>query len=231
MFRVKVLLVLVTFLCATEIFAQQQINNGRDQNENVNQLTKSVFKYPKFIEGEIILKDSTKINKKLNYNRVLGKILFEDRIGQSRDLENPDLIDKIIIGKDTFCIRNNMYLEKLSHCSNVNLYANQTISYLDREKSNISGIPVIVSTDGSKVAYTNDESKQEKGFDRNSFFLLSTGYYLLDSSGVAYPAGKKIFYDLFPSLKNELKGYLHDHSVNFSNAADLENLLQYLDGH
>jgi hypothetical protein len=231
MFRVKILLLLISFLCGKEIFGQQEALNERTQDENVNQLTKSIFKYPKFTQGEIILKDSSKIIKKLNYNRVLGKILFEDRIGQSRDLENPETIDKIVIEKDTFCIRNKICLEKITHFNNVNLYINQTISYLDKEKSITSGIPIIVSSDGSKAGYTNDEAKQDKGFDRNSFFKLSTDYYLLDSSDVAYPASRKSFYDLFPSLKNELKQYLHDHSVNFSNATEMGNLLQYLEGH
>lgn len=221
---------MISFLCGKEIFGQQEAFNEHSQDENVNQLTKNIFQYPKFVEGEIILKDSSKINEKLNYNRVLGKVLFADRIGQSRDLENPETIDKIVIDKDTFCIRNNIYLEKITHFNSVNLYINQTISYLEKEKSIESGIPIIVSSDGSKAGYRNDEGKQEKGFDQNSFFKLSTAYYLLDSSGVSYPAGKKSFYDLFPSLKNELKQYLHDHSVNFSNATEMENLLQYLEG-
>ncbi len=224
------LLVLILFLCGKEVFCQQDARNERSQNENVNQLTKSIFKYPNFVAGEIILKDSSKINKKLNYNRVLGKILFADRIGQSRDLENPETIDKIVIDKDTFCIRNNIYLEKITHFNKVNLYINQTISYLSKEKSLASGIPVIVSTNGSKAGYINDDGKQENGFDQNSYFKLSTDYYLLDSSAVVYPASKKNFYDVFPSLKDKLKQYLRDHSVNFSNAEEMKNLLQYLQG-
>src|SRR6185437_8615785 len=88
-------------LCAQN---SSQANVGSD--ENLKELAHNIFEYPSFVEGIIILKDSSQYVAKLNYNRILGKFLVIDRIGNTRPFADPDKIDKIIVKADTFYYSN-----------------------------------------------------------------------------------------------------------------------------
>ena len=223
----------IFFLFALFIFHQKSLaqqykpETGESGRKNVNQLSSSIFKYPEFTEGKILRKDGSAIEGKLNYNRILGKILFVDRLGKPTALESPETIDKVVIANDTFYIYNDKILEKVTHFLKVNLYIKETIVYIEKDKTNNGESPVIITTDG-KLPYSIDNEKQDKGINKSSLFKFITEYYLDDKSGNFYVASKKIFYKLFPDSKNELKSYLHDHSVNFNNREEMKNLLLYL---
>lgn len=225
----RIALLFIIFLIQQKTFAQQdKIIKEKAYNQNLKELSTSVFKYPEFMQGKIILKDSSISKAKLNYNRVLGKILFLDRQGKSRVVEEPETIDKIIISTDTFYFNNNSYLEKITHFPNVNLYMKQMTSYIEKGKSN-NPQSIVITSDGSKLPYSIDESNKDGTIEKNSIFEIVTDYYLEDRSGNFYAATKKIFYDLYPKYTNELKAYLRDHSVRFNNIEELEKLLQYME--
>lgn len=195
--------------------------------ENLKELTDNIFKYPAFVEGKIILKDGSEYAAKLNYNRILGKFLVIDRMGQTRPFANPDTLNKIIIAKDTFYYSNNSFLQKITHFSNVNLYLKQTISYIEKQKSD-DGLPVIISN-GSKLPYSLEEPKTEGiSIEKNSLFKFLNEYFIAGQSLNFYTATKKNFYSLFSRHKDELKTFIQDHSINFNNIEQIEKLLQYV---
>lgn len=196
--------------------------------ENLKELTDNLFKYPAFVDGKIILKDGSEYAAKLNYNRILGKFLVIDRMGQTRPFANPDTLNKIIVAKDTFYYSNKSFLQKITHFPNINLYLKQTISYIEKQKGNNNGMPVVISND-SKLPYSLEQPKTEGvTIEKNSLFKLLTEYFIADSSLNFYPATRKNFYVLLPNRKNELKTFMRDHSVNFNNIEQMEQLLQYV---
>ena len=139
-------------------------------NENLKELANNIFKYPDFVEGIIILKDSSQYVAKLNYSRILGKFLVIDRIGNTRPFANPDTIDKIIVKTDTFYYSKNSFMQKVTHFADVNLYVKQTISYIEKPKGDNGGTPIII-TNGSKLPYSFDEPKSENiTIEKNSLF-------------------------------------------------------------
>ena len=203
----------------------------KSQKEDLKEFTNSIFKYQTFVDGKVILKDSSVYAARLNYNRVLGQILCISKQGKPLPFAQPDIIDKIIIGKDTFQIYQNSFLEKYTHFPDINLYLKQNIKYIERDKSDNSGLPPII-TNGSKLPYSNndnDQSSQNVVLEKDALFKFINEYFLADNLMNVYPATKKSFYDLFPTHKTELKNYLQEHSINFNNLGHIEKLLQYLE--
>lgn len=198
--------------------------------ENLKEFTNSIFQYPEFENGKVILKDSTEIAARLNYNRVLGQILCISRQGKTLPFEHPETFNKIIIGIDTFQFYNKGFLEKFTHYPNGNLYIKQTIRYIEKEKNWNDG-SVYIPANSSKLPYSNDDqAKQGTVIEENAHFKFINEYFLADKFMNVYPVTKKGFSDLFPMYKNELKTYLQKHSVNFNNIEQIEKLLQYLQG-
>lgn len=211
-----------------ELYAQDNKVTKESSTENLKELTNNIFKYPAFVEGKIILKDSSEYEAKLNYNRILGKFLVIDRTGKTRPFSNPDTLNKIIVAKDTFYYSNNSFLQKITHFANVNLYLKQTISYIEKQKNENNGMPVIISN-GSKLPYSLEEpTTDDITIEKNSLFKFLNEYFIADTSMNFYTATKKSFYVLFPKYKDELKTFMQDHSVNFNNIEEMENLLQYM---
>ncbi len=213
-------------LTVQSCFAQQK-NTPADKshNENLKELSTSIFTYPEFTNGTIFLKDGSAVNKKLNYNRIIGKLFYLDRQGQSRIFDDTNNIKKVIIASDTFFLYTNNFLKMLTHAANVNLYVSQRIDYIINDKSANSSI--IVVTDISKLNSRSTESKKDE-LDKNSSFKLINTYFIGDTTGTVYPASKRNFYELFPANENELKKYFRSHAVSFEDSNDLQNLFTYI---
>ena len=204
-------------------FAQQnKTPSGKSHNENLKELSNSIFIYPEFTNGTIFLKDGSAVNKKLNYNRIVGKLCYLDRQGQSRIFDDTDNIKLVVIASDTFFLYKNNFLKMLTHLANANLYVSQRIDYINNDK-NPNGNIVIV-TDASR----NSEPKKDE-LDKNSSFKLINTYFIGNTADNIYPALKRNFYELFPQHENELKKYFRNHSVSFEDSNDLQNLITYME--
>ena len=166
------------------------------------------------------------VNKKLNYNRIIGKLCYLDRQGQSRIFDDTDNIKKVIIASDTFSLYKNNFLKLLTHFGKVNLYVSQRIDYINNDKRANSSI--IVITDGSKLSSRGNEPKKDE-LDKNSSFKLINTYFIGDMAGSVFIASKRSFYELFPDHENELKKYFHSQSVSFEDSNDLQNLFMYIE--
>ena len=207
-------------------FAQQNNTpSDKSHDENLKELSNSIFTYPEFINGTIFLKDGSAVNKKLNYNRIIGKLCFLDRQGQSRIFEDTDNIKKVIIANDTFFLYAHNFLKVLARSANVSLYLSQRIDYISDDKSANSGI--IVVTDASKITSHGSEPKKDE-LDKNSSFKLINTYFIGNTEGKVYTASKKNFYELFPANEDELKKYFRSHAVSFEDSRDLRNLFTYI---
>jgi hypothetical protein len=208
--------------------AQNIQSSNEGSTEDLKQLAKNIFKYPEFVDGKIILKDSSVYEAKLNYNRILGKFLILDRIGQTRPLANPDTLDKIVAAGDTFYYSNKSFLEKMTHFRNVNLYTKQIIKYVEKPKNGNDNSPAI-STDASKQVFIYENPKDDDvTIERYSLFKLITEYFIAGPSRNFYTVTKKNFYELFPEHESEIKTFIRDHNVSFNNIAQMEKLLEYV---
>ncbi len=208
-------------------YAQNNSPAKEGSDENLKELAHNIFQYPNFVEGIIILKDSSQYVAKLNYNRILGQFLVIDRMGNTKPFADPNTVDKIIVKTDTFYYSNNSFFQKVTHFANVNLYVKQTISYVEKPKGD-GETPVIISN-GSKLPYSFEEPKSENiKIEKSSLFKFITEYFIAGKSMNFFTAEKKNLYDMYPGYKDKLKTFMQEHTVKFNNVDQMEKLLQYI---
>jgi len=208
-------------------YAQNNPPAKEGSNENLKELAHNIFQYPNFVEGIIILKDSSQYVAKVNYNRILRQFLVIDRMGNTKPFADPNTIDKIIVKTDTFYYSNNSFLQKVTHFANTNLYVKQTISYIEKPKGD-GGIPIITSND-SKLPYSFEDPKSENiKIEKGSLFKFITEYFIADKSMNFVTAEKRNLYGMYPEYKDKLKTFMQEHTVNFNNVDQMEKLLQYI---
>ena len=224
------LISLILVLFCYHPYAQETSPATEGSDQNLKEVAHNIFEYPSFVEGIIVLKDSSQFVEKLNYSRILGKFLVIDRIGNTKPFADPDTIDKIIVKTDTFYYSKNSFMQKVTHFADINLYVKQTISYIEKPKGDNGGMPIII-TNGSKLPYSFDEPKSENTrIEKNSLFRFITEYFIADKSMNFFAAEKKNLYSMYPIYKDQLKRFMQEHTVNFNNVDEIEKLLQYLNG-
>ena len=225
----KILFALLTMLLFYQKSISQNNNaSAKESDETLAQITKNVFKYSTFQPGKVVYKDSSENDVKLNYNRILGKIFYLDRMGKSVILENPETVSMIAIAADTFYFFDTNCVVKYTHFRGVNLYLKQTIVYTVKHDGEKNSLDPIVISNNSGLPYAREEVREDDSFDKNSMFKMINDYFVADTSLTYYPASKKNISDFFPSKKDRFKKYMQENNVNFNNAAAIAQVLQYM---
>ena len=199
-------------------------------NDDSSTLYRSVYRYPQFTEGHILLNDRKMAAGLLNYNRFSGQILFINSKGDTLELANPKTIEYITIVNDTFRYFDRSFLKLVSHNDAVNLFKKETIEYTGKEKKGAYG-GYSKTTGASAIDKVPDANDLKKiGVDENDLYVSSAHYYLRSADGFFLPAVKRSFKKLFPEKEKLLNQYLSEKKVNFNDENDLLRLLDYLNG-
>ncbi len=221
--------ILFAGLLTSNCFSQENKIAINTIENNKEDLIKQVYKYSKFIVGTIYFKNSQVGSGLLNYKRSSNQMHYINDSGDTLSILNPQDLEKIIINQDTFYFSKKGYVEKISHFATVNLLKKELLKYMETERKGAFGLySAANSSVQSATPFTNNVNKsQSKSVDENMIYQITNEYFLSDGDNII-PANKKSFSKLFSKSENELKSYLKDNPVNFSNEDDLQNLLAYL---
>lgn len=216
------------FLIQQNSFAQNSYAS-KQTDETLAQMARSVYKYAEYQQGKLFYKDHTENDARLNYNRVLGKIFYLDRMGKPVMLENPDALAMIAIAKDTFYYFDTNCVIKTTHFVNANLYEKQTILYEERNDATMrSNLDPVIITNGTGLPYSKEDFKTDNSLNKSSLFKIINDYYIADGSMKYFKASKKNLFDLFSDQREKIKEYLRQNEINFNVEADIVKALQYI---
>jgi len=183
------------------------------------------YRYPHFIDGKVMFKSGNTSKAKLNYDILLGEVVFiqsQDTLTISRKKD----IRNIVIARDTF-LYDNGYLE-LIHSGNIRVGLNYYVKIKEVLKKGAFGTTARgVSTD----TYNSLESKGSlhELIPNEDLELQKTKEYYLSTptSGFIHFRKKNVF-QLFPEKNDAIKGYLKSNKVDFDSEKDLLKLADYL---
>ena len=103
---------LFCLLLPLQLLAQNETRIVKAEQEMTDVFsTKDIFRYENYEGGKVIFKDGTLAEAKLNYNRFFEQMLFIDGKGDTLTLANPELVDVIVIGKDSFYYVNEFFVD------------------------------------------------------------------------------------------------------------------------
>ena len=129
------IIILLSQLFSYPIAAQQnqsfRINSVNGDSAGFHH---SIYRYPQFTQGFIILKNQQIASALVNYNRLSGQMLFINKKGDTLEFANPENISYVAILNDTFHYFDKIFIERISHFTAVNLFKKETIQYNGKEK-------------------------------------------------------------------------------------------------
>ncbi len=186
------------------------------------------YSYPEFMMGNVHYRSGEHYPAKLNYNSLFQEMQFIDSKGDTLSLVNAMTIKHIIINTDTF-FYDKSYLKLLAAYGKIKLAGNELITFADRQKVGGFGEESSARIDTYKslqVGPTFTELVAKEVLT----FVKRTVFYLGDEFNHFKQASKKSLLDFYPSKSREIKNYLKENKVDFSNQDDLEKMIAFLNG-
>ena|SRR5664279_566729 len=204
-------LITVTLICATSsLKAQTDAMSYPEQ-----------FLLHDFTNGKVLLKGGSGYDMTLNYNVVFEKIVIIQS-GKICDLSNPRSVDTIYLQNRKLIPAGSAFYEVLNNTPVLFVQHLVKVSLPPRSDS-YGKIPETASADAKKLLLIggNISSDQELIFTKEEIYWIEVDKSLVsfkDSIG---------FFKIFPMLKNELKQYIKQNKIKFTNPDDVKKLMIY----
>ena len=225
----RAVILLLLFACSSGLFAQKRTTVKVKAGDNIMDVvpTSEIFLYPAFTHGQVFLRDGSKTEVRLNYNRLVDEMHFVSAKGDTLALDKEETIKHVVIGADTFYYDRG-YLRLLSSGGVVKLGIQQIWKITDTRQ-----VGAYNSTNNSigMLSYVSvNEGGRLYDLTVNEDVILTKmeRYYIGDSFNRFVIADKANLLSLFPKEQTAISRYLKENKVNFNNRDHLEKLIQHL---
>jgi hypothetical protein len=215
--------------CSSGAFAQTQssitVKAGTSINEAVP--VTELYEYPQFTPGKVFFRNGTTSEARLNHHRLLDEMQFIANNGDTLALANEKTITLITIGTDTF-FYDPGFVKLVSTNHDLKLGIKHSLKVSDNPKE--AGYGSVSSTAAIKSvgSYVDGQTSYNLKVREDIVLLKVAQFYLGDKYNHFVLANKRNVLELFPKQHEALKKYLKATTIDFSNKADLETLLQFL---
>ena len=188
-----------------------------------------IYRYPDFIDGLVVYNDGTFINSALNYNIVLGEMQFINGRGDTMVIANSPDIKMVAFASDTFYV-NEGYLEVLEGDTNIMLLAKNFVKLMDVRNQGAYGTsnPSGAVDNYTSISAGNNTSTMNLKVNQDMVYSFNTDFYIKKRSSDYIPVRKNVLLKIFPDNKDEIKGFLKDNHINFTDVSDLVKLTGFL---
>ena len=226
----KPLLFLLALICFTGLIAQKRPLVTVKAGENIMDVlpTSEIFYYTHFTSGRVFLRNGSKSEAKLNYNRLVDEMHFINPNGDTLAVASENTIKYIAIGYDTFYYDAG-YVRLLSTGNFVKLGVKQTWKISDTRQ-----IGAYNTTNNSigMLSYTsvqNGGSIYDLTVNEDVILTKVERYYFGDNYHHFVTADKGNLLMLFPKEQTRITSYLKQNKISFNNLHDLEKLMEFLE--
>lgn len=220
----KLLISLIALLTVSSVFAQEKSVRG--------------FVFPKFIQGEVIMKNGSKNNTLLNYDAAFQKMIMKAANGEYFYLGDFDKIAAVMIdGRKFVPSKGDVYLEEIPLADNKLLYKQNRISIISKISSNIAygAASQTTATESASHLLGGQASGAGGSVNTGRFNLLShneideidKSQYLLYDNGEYIPvmSVKNVISVL--GHKDELTDFAKKNKIKFNNQEDVVKIIEY----
>lgn len=187
-----------------------------------------IFFYPEFTTGRVFLRDGVVSEVRLNYNRLVDEIHFINEKGDTLALANENNLKFVAVGNDTFCYDEG-YIRIVSSGKPVKLAIREIWIISETRQLGAYG------ASNNSVRMISFRSMHEGGrlydltVNEDVILKKTTKYYFADSFNKFVPASKANLLMLVPNEERRIASYFKENKINFSNKADLEKTVQFIE--
>jgi len=182
------------------------------------------YRYPEFINGQVVLKNGRSTNLRLNYNYMTGEVEFIQAKDTLSISKKKDIL--YVVAQDTFVYYNG-YKEVISG-GEIKVGLKQYIKIKDvLEKGAFGTTNRAASIDTYKSIWA-DGNTYDLVPNQDIEVQMTLEYYISKSSCDFILFNKKNVKQLFPQRADEIKAYIKSNKLDFESRDDLLRFADYL---
>ena len=229
--KITSLVLLCWIISCAGVQAQKQIRVKADTD-----ITRAIpmadrYRYPQFMAGNVVYRNGVSGGGRLNYNRLLGEIQFIDTKGDTLGLADEQNVAHVMIGTTRFYVNPGKGCpEVISEHGPVKLARQTVFRSMRSEKKVAYGQSSGASSVATVQPYSNNSSMHRIESIGDQMVKEETTYFIIDQNERYYQLNKNTLYKVFPKHKKAIEAYLNEQSVQFSEEADLQKLIQFCSG-
>ena len=220
----KISLSLLLLLCSCHLLSQPIPVRIKAGENAAKVLAKEIYTYPLFTKGIVLHRDGSRSGGLMNYNTLVNEMQFIDSKGDTLALSYPETVRFILIGADSFFYDRN-YAQQLASGDALRLLKRATLRVADKQKIGAYDMPTSNASIESYNSFTNGLMRFAINVREDILMSRETKYFFADSYGSFHPANRRSLLKLLPRRYKEAEKYLKEHSVDFTNQADLIRLV------
>ena len=161
-----------------------------------------MFCYPQFMEGMVNYKDGSSKNEIVNYNIVIGEMLFINSSKDTLVISNSSAINHIKIGEDLYYLIDGCE-EKLAGSDKIMLLLKRYVKFLDIEKEGAYGTSnSTAAIDNYSSFYsTNNTNTYKLKAAQDIVYSFKNDFYFSNTPGSMVIAKESNINKMFPDKK------------------------------
>jgi hypothetical protein len=188
---------------------------------------KDIFRYPKFIAGNVLFRDGRSVDGRLNYNMLIKQVQFIDPKGDTLSLADEHTIRHVIIEKDTFYFSNE-YVRQVASWNTIKLAESDFYKeFLQRPGS--YGLASSATASNTITSILVQGKKFEVNSDQEMVLVRAKQYFIGNKFNEFFPADRKVLLKAFPRHRKKIEGFLDEHAIEVSKKEDLVKLAGFLE--
>jgi hypothetical protein len=224
----KFLFLVAILTCGFCIAAQSRksfsVNPGKKIVEEIP--ITEIYKYAEFKPGEVLLRNGTVANVKLNYNSVFGEMQYIDpKNGDTLSLAEEKNIRLIAVEKDTFYFDEG-WIELIGGTPTFRIGKKKLLEITNREKLGAMEAPGFAVETYNK--YTGSQHMKDLVAKEKLIFTEHISYYFGDRFNHYSRTNRKGLLKLFGDTSEKIDKWISENKIDLSNEDDLKKLSVYL---
>ena len=224
----KLLFLLVMLSFSFSLVAQSKktftVNPGKKIVEEIP--ITEIYKYSEFRMGEVMFRNGTAANVKLNYNSVFGEMQYIDpKRGDTLSLAEEKNIRFVTFGKDTFYFDEG-WLELIGGTTTVRIAKKKLLDLTNREKLGAMEAPGFAVDTYNK--YTGSQHMRDLVAKERLVFTEHISYYFGDRFNHYSRANRKGLLKIYGDASEKIDKWINENKIDLSNEDDLKKLSVYL---
>ena len=189
----------------------------------------SYFLFPKFVQGDVLMKNGVTNHVLLNYNSLNEEMIFEEK-GEKLAISNSEIkqIDMIVIQDRKFLPMDNKFIELIYDSKN-DLYAEHKCDLIYPGKSTAYGGTSQTSAITSNSAIYSKGKIYGLKLPDNFKTKPYTYYWLKKDGKMKRFINTRQLMKLYNDKDDLFKAYTKEHDVNYENPESIVKLVDYLE--
>lgn len=182
------------------------------------------FLFPRFSKGTLAMKTGKDIFLNLNYNIATEKMVFIQK-EKLFELTNPEAVDTIYLNGKKFILNGKAFYEVLDKAPVLILVQHKGTVQPPTKRD-----PYGTASQASATTSYSDLKVASVVYDFNDPDLIikrETIYWIKRNNEIVCFKDGTQLYRIFPAEKNEIKKYINQNDIKFSNTDDIVKLITY----